>query len=322
MHKKDFKIIKKIFKKSSKVFVMGHKDIDLDAFGAAIGICCYAFSKNKPSYIILDDTKLETSVKKVIEQYGKDLNIFKSKNIDKLLDDKSLLVIVDVNKKSLLQNSDILEKFKNIIVLDHHGIGLDTINLSSAHLFIDASASSTCEIITGLFEFENYILDPMIATTILAGIVLDTNNFIIKTDKETYHAACYLANCGADSRNVQYLLKQDIKEYIEMQKVITEVKVIKKIAVTKGLQTKVYRREDLAKIADTILLFNNIEASFVIGKIDNGIGISSRSMGNINVGQIMEEFGGGGDNHEAAAKIIDRSLNEVFSEITKKAKKL
>ena len=126
----------------------------------------------------------------------------------------------------------------------------------------------------------------------------------------------------SDSRGVQYLLKQDIKEYVEMQKVITEVKVIKKIAISKGLQTKVYRREDLAKIADTILLFNNIEASFVIGKIDNGVGISSRSMGNINVGQIMEEFGGGGDNHEAAAKITDRSLNEVFSEVTKKAKKL
>ena len=201
-------------------------------------------------------------------------------------------------------------------------MGIDTINIPQAHLFIDASASSTCEIITGLFEYENYVLEPTVATTILAGIVLDTNNFIIKTDKETYHAAYYLAKCGADSRGVQYLLKQDIKEYVEMQKVITEVKVIKKIAISKGLQTKVYRREDLAKIADTILLFNNIEASFVIGKIDNGVGISSRSMGNINVGQIMEEFGGGGDNHEAAAKITDRSLNEVFSEVTKKAKKL
>lgn len=322
MHKEDFKIIKKCFKKSSKVFIMGHKDVDLDAFGAAIGMFCYAFSKKRTSYIILDDKKLETSVKKVIEQYSKSLNIIKSKGINELLDDKSLLVIVDVNKKSLLQNSEVLEKFKNIIVIDHHGVGIDTINIPQAHLFIDTSASSTCEIITGLFEYENYVLEPTVATTILAGIVLDTNNFIIKTDKETYHAAYYLAKCGADSRGVQYLLKQDIKEYVEMQKVITEVKVIKKIAISKGLQTKVYRREDLAKIADTILLFNNIEASFVIGKIDNGVGISSRSMGNINVGQIMEEFGGGGDNHEAAAKITDRSLNEVFSEVTKKAKKL
>ena len=301
---------------------MGHKDVDLDAFGAAIGKCCYAFSKNKTSYIILDDKKLETSVKKVIEQYSKSLNVIKSKGIDELLDDKSLLVIVDVNKKSLLQNNEVLEKFKNIIVTDHHGVSIDTINIPQAHLFIDTSASSTCEIITGLFEYENYVLEPTVATTILAGIVLDTNNFIIKTDKETYHAAYYLAKCGADSRGVQYLLKQDIKEYVEMQKVITEVKVIKKIAISRGLQTKVYRREDLAKIADTILLFNNIEASFVIGKIDNGVGISSRSMGNINVGQIMEEFGGGGDNHEAAAKITDKSLNEVFSEVTKKAKKL
>ena len=107
------------------------------------------------------------------------------------------------------------------------------------------------------------------------------------------------------------MLKQDIKEYIEMQKVITEVKILKNIAISKGLQTKTYRREDLAKIADTILLFNNIEASFVIGKVSSGIGISARSMGDINVGEMMESIGGGGNNTEAAAILTDKTLNQA-----------
>lgn len=322
MHKSEFKRINKCFKRSSKVFVMGHKDTDLDAFGATIGICCYATSKNKYSYVILDDKKLESSVKKVIEQYNDDICIIKSNEVKKYIDQKSLLVIVDVNKKSLLQNSGILTEFNNILIIDHHGTGLDTIDLSQAQFLIDTTASSTCEIIASLFEYENYILDPNVATTMLAGIVLDTNNFIIKTDMETYRSAYYLSRCGADSRRVQYLLKQNIKEYIEMQKVITEVRVINKIAISRGLQTKTYRREDLAKIADTILLFNNIEASFVIGKVDGGIGISSRSMGDINVGEVMEKYGGGGDNHEAATKICDKTLNEIFNLIIKEAKKL
>lgn len=322
MHKKEFKKINKCFKRSSKVFIMGHKDTDLDAFGAAIGMCCYATSKNKYSYVILDDRKLESSVKKVVEQYNKDICIIKSNEVKKCIDKNSLLVIVDVNKKSLLQNNDILTEFNNILVIDHHGTGIDTIDLPQVQFFVDITASSTCEIIASLFEYENYILDSNVATTMLAGIVLDTNNFIIKTDMDTYRSAYYLSRCGADSRRVQYLLKQNIKEYIEMQKVITEVKVINKIAISRGLQTKIYRREDLAKIADTILLFNNIEASFVIGKVNGGIGISSRSMGDVNVGEVMERYGGGGDNHEAATKIVDKTLNEVFNLIIKEAKKL
>ena len=107
-----------------------------------------------------------------------------------------------------------------------------------------------------------------------------------------------------------------------MQKGITEVKITKKIAISKGLQTKVYRREDLAKIADTILLFDNIEASFVIGKTVNGIGVSARSMGEIDVGKIMETIGGGGNTTEAATVITDKSLSEVLDLVNKTIKKI
>lgn len=322
MQIKDFALIKKKIKKSSNIFIMGHKSIDLDAFGAALGIFCYASVNKKDAYLVIDDKKMEATVKRAISGYKEQINIINGKNVNDLVDSKSLLVIVDTTKTSLVQNSDILSLFNDIVIIDHHNMGNNTISGENVLIFNDVQASSTCEIIVKMLDSDGYSIPGDIATTLLAGIVLDTNNFIIKTDVDTYYAAYYLAKCGADSRQVQYLLKEDIKEYIEMQKVITEVKVIKNIAISKGLQTKIYRREDLAKIADTILLFKNIEVSFVVGKTSEGIGISARSMGNIKVGEILETLGGGGDDYEAATIIFDKNLNEVVDLIIKTAKKI
>lgn len=321
MQGKDLKNIKKILKKASNIYIMGHKGIDLDAFGAALGIYCYASYLKKEANIVIDERKLESSTSKAVTGFRTKINIIKSKEIKERYDDNSLLVIVDTNKQFLLQNPKTLDEFNNVIVIDHHSISDTSISNENIRLFVDTQYSSTCEMITQMLINDNYYIDSEIATMLLAGIVLDTNNFVIKTDTNTYYAAYYLSKCGANSTKVQYLLKQDIKEYINMQKVITDVVVIKNIAISRGLQTQIYRREDLAKIADTILLFSNIEASFVVGKIDGGIGVSARSMGNIDVGKLLESFGGGGDNHEAATKITDKSLNEVFDSIIKLSKK-
>ena len=322
MQREDFLFIKKQIKKASNVFIMGHKHVDLDAFGASLGFYCYASLNKKNAYLVIDDKKLEKSVQSNIDYYKDKINIIKSAAVSKMVNNKSLLIIVDTTKKTLFQNSEIIYLFEKIIVIDHHSMGSDSIEEDKAVIFNDTDASSTCEMLVKMLDNDGYLLPSDVATTVLSGIVLDTNNFVIRTDEDTYYAAYYLSRCGADSREVQYLFKEDIKEYIEMQKVITEVKMVKKIAISKGLQTKTYRREDLAKIADTILLFKNIEVSIVIGKTDDGIGISARSMGNIDIGKVMEEFGGGGDSHEAATVIKDDSLNNVVDKIVKRARKL
>lgn len=322
MSRKDFDLIEKKIRQSSSVFIVGHKNIDLDAFGAALGVYCYVMNSNRKAYIIIDDKKLEKSVKKVIENFKEKVNIIKSSEAKKMYDSNSLLVIVDTNKSYLIQNEEIFDLIEDKVVIDHHNITNSSITEQQAFILNDTSVSSTCEIITNMLDYHKYLIDAEVATVLLSGIVLDTNNFVIRTNTNTYYAAYYLAKCGACPREVQYLFKQDIKEYAEMQKVITEVKVIKNIAISKGLQTKVYRREELAKIADVILLFSNIEASFVIGKTSDGIGISARSMGNISVGPILELFGGGGDSHEAAAIVKNKKLSEVFEEVVKKSKKL
>ena len=311
MFEKEIIEFKKVLKEASNVFIMGHKNIDLDSFAGCLISYCYSLLYKKHTFVVLDEKKFETSVNKAISEYSKKLNIISSGKVKEEIKSKSLLIIVDTNKKSLLQNSEILSLFDKIVIFDHHNVGSDTVSGDNVYLYNYPSLSSTVEIMTNLLIHDNYVIDEDVATVLLAGMFLDTNGFALKTTSDTYYAAYYLTSCGADNKKVQYLLKQDIKEYIEMQKVITEVKILKNIAISKGLQTKTYRREDLAKIADTILLFNNIEASFVIGKVSSGIGISARSMGDINVGEMMESIGGGGNNTEAAAILTDKTLNQA-----------
>ena len=216
----------------------------------------------------------------------------------------------------LINNSKFIDKFTNVINIDHHDSSENSINASLS--IIDYDASSTCEMIASFIRENEGRIAPRVATVLLAGIVLDTNGFSISTTADTFYYSSYLMMNGADNTEVQYLLKQDLKAYLARQKVLTSAKIIKNIAISKGLQTMTYRREDLARIADTLLLFNNIEASFVIGKISkNEVGISARSFGDFNVKNVMESFGGGGDEEGAAARVTDMTTNEIYNELIK-----
>lgn len=308
--------IKKIIKKSKNVFVVGHKNLDLDAIGACIGVSQIDTHFNKNSYIIIDDEKNELGVEKLLTELDDKTILIKSKDIPKYHYKDSILIIVDTNKAHLLQNDQIIHYFNHIIILDHHQESDQTI--PNTIQIINEKASSACEIVTGLIEKYQVKLTPTTATHILAGIVLDTNNFIVKTTQETYLSAYYLTKQGANPKKVQSYFKQDIKEYLERQKVISKVKVIHdKYALIVAPEKQQYKREELAKIADTLLRFKNIEASFVLGnRIDGGIGLSARSEGSINVGEIAENLGGGGDNHDAAAQINNgKTLTEVSLEL-------
>lgn len=302
--------IKKLINKADEVYIMGHKHIDLDALGACLGMYEYVVRQKKDGHIIIDDETLELSSRKVIDKAKFKINIINSKQMNDLVSKKSLLILVDMNKQFLAQNPEVIDYFQNIIVIDHHDRGVST--LDRGVVIIDTQAASTTEMVSDFLIHNKIPLNEDLATYLLAGIVLDTNNFVVKTDENTFKVSYLLTKNGASPKKVQYLLKQDLNEYIERQKVITDVKVFGKVALTKGLQKVIYKREDLAKIADTLLFFNKIEASFVIGRIsDDEIGVSARSMGNINVGKIMEKFGGGGDAHEAATRIKVDQLKEL-----------
>lgn len=309
--------IKRIIKRSKNIFIMAHKNLDLDALGACIGVASICDGFHKKNHIIIDDEKNELSVGKVLKELESKYSIIKSAQIPKYHHKRSILIIVDTNKAQLLQNDKVLHYFNQIIILDHHQETEQAIS-KTTHI-INENASSACEIVTNLIEIYHIKLSEKSATYILAGIVLDTNNFVVKTNMKTYQAAYYLAQQGADPIKVQYFLKQDIKEYIMRQKVITEVEVIEnKYALSIAPDKLKYKREELAKIADTLLQFNHIEASFVLGnRKDGGVGLSARSVGKVDVGEIAENLGGGGDNHDAAAHILDKTLKEAEEELRK-----
>lgn len=308
------KELNKAIRGSKNVFLMAHKDLDLDALGSCIGLSTILGQKKKNCYIIIDDKNHELGVEKVLRELEGCIKIIKSEEVDRYLYpklSKNLLIILDTNKTDLVQSKDILKKIEKKVIIDHHDTSKTTIK--GALTIIDNEVSSTCEMIAELVEHYDVELEPYYATVLLSGIVLDTNNFTLKTTAETYYAAYYLSSLGASAKKVQYLLKQDIMDYTERQKLLADIQTINnRIAFTKATPYTIYRREDLAKVADTLLFFNNIEASFVIGKIGKDtVGISARSLGNYNISKILEKLGGGGDTYNGAARFEKTTISKV-----------
>lgn len=306
--------LNKAIRGSKNVFLMAHKDLDLDALGSCIGLSTILGQKKKNCYIIIDDKNHELGVEKVLRELEGCIKIIKSEEVDRYLYpklSKNLLIILDTNKTDLVQSKDILKKIEKKVIIDHHDTSKTTIK--GALTIIDNEVSSTCEMIAELVEHYDVELEPYYATVLLSGIVLDTNNFTLKTTAETYYAAYYLSSLGASAKKVQYLLKQDIMDYTERQKLLADIQTINnRIAFTKATPYTIYRREELAKVADTLLFFNNIEASFVIGKIGKDtVGISARSLGNYNISKILEKLGGGGDTYNGAARFEKTTISKV-----------
>lgn len=311
------KKVNKAIKKAKTIFLMAHKDLDLDALGSSIGMYMVLKRKKKKCYIIVDDKTHEMGVEKVLRELDGVIEIIRSENIDEYLDpnNKNLLIVLDTNKTELVQSQDVLKKIKNKMVIDHHDLGKTSIK--DCIMINDNKVSSTCEMITSLIEFYDVEIDSYYATILLSGIVLDTNNFTLNTTAETFYASYYLSSLGASAKKVQYLLKQDLEEYSERQKLMADIETLEgNVAFTKASQNTVYRREDLAKVADTLLFFNNIEASFVVGRIGKDtVGVSARSLGNYDISKILEKLGGGGDAFNGAAKFEDTTIAKVSQEV-------
>ena len=305
-------------RRSKNIFLMAHKNLDLDALGSCIGLYRLLKKRKRNCYIIIDDQQHEPGVEKVLRELEGCLDIVKSDNLGEFLHkraNKNLLIILDTNKTELVQSKDALKKIEKKIVIDHHDLGKSSIKDSI--MINDNNVSSTCEMIASLIEYYDVEIDSYYATILLSGIVLDTNNYTLNTTAETFYMSYYLATLGASAKKVQYLLKQDIAEYTERQKLLSDIQTIDgHIAITKASPYTIYRREELAKVADTLLFFNNIEASFVIGKTGKDtIGLSARSLGTYDITKILEKLGGGGDNTSGAAKFEETTISKVEQEL-------
>lgn len=315
--------LKELVEESSRIFIMGHKYPDMDAIGASIGVLKIARMNGKESYVILNEKEVDSSVEKLLEEVKARTDIYNhfispQEALDMNMSN-ALLIIVDTHKPSLVIDERLVNKVNRIVVIDHHRRSEEFVH-NPLLVYMEPYASSTSELVTELLEYHpNSQLDMIEATALLAGIIVDTKSFTLRTGSRTFDAASYLRSKGADTVLVQKFLKEDVDIYIKRAKLIEAARIYRDgIAITKGDPNEAYSQVLIAQTADTLLTLENVEASFVISKRpDETIGISARSLGLINVQLIMEALGGGGHLTNAATQLSEISIDEAEQRLIK-----
>lgn len=311
--------LEELIAKADKVFIMGHNYPDMDSLGSSLGIRRIAQMNNKEAWIILESDQLSTNIVKMMEVIDKDSNISKhiisSEQANDRVTENSLIVMVDVHRPSMVPAPELMEVSNKVVIIDHHRRGQE-FPKNPVLVYIEPYASSASELITELFEYQSNDVDSINkieATTMLAGIIVDTRNFSLRTGSRTFDAASYLQSNGADTLLIQKALKESLDTYLLRSHLLETMEFVSAgLAVASGEDDRVYDTVLAAQTADTMLSMEGVEASFVITKRRDGrVGISARSLGQINVQRFMEELGGGGHLSNAATQVEDSTVSEV-----------
>ena len=304
---------------SDKVIVMGHKYPDMDAIGASMGIRYVAELNGREGYIVIDFSQIDTAVKRLLSELKEQNPSLYSRIITpeealEIATNRTLLVIVDTHKPSLVIEERLLSKSERVVVIDHHRRGEEFIK-NPLLVYMEPYASSTAELVTELLEYQpkKKKISMLESTALLAGIIVDTKSFSLRTGARTFDAAAYLRTNGADTILVQKFLKEDIGTYIQRGQLIETVYFYKDgLAIAKGDDHYIYDSVLIAQAADTILTMNGVQASFVIARrSEDVVGISARSLGEVNVQLIMEQMNGGGHLTNAATQIRGASVEDA-----------
>ena len=302
---------------AGQVYVMGHEYADMDAVGAAAGVCCAARKKGKKAQIVIDmeGNNARPLVRK-LEELPEYRDVFVS-GPDAFLHAQAgaLLVVVDTNRPELVENRQLLDACNRVAVIDHHRRAADYIE-NAALNFHEPYASSASELVTELLQ---YLVEPSDllrgeAEALLAGIVLDTKNFSMRAGSRTFEAAAFLRRAGADPAEVRRYFQSDLPSMIQRYDIIRCAKMVHgDIAV--AVAEREVSRVTAAKAADDLLTLQGIQASVVLYRQGNGVSMSGRSLGEINVQVILESLGGGGNATSAGGHVPDSGLEEVRSRL-------
>ncbi|SFF16197.1 c-di-AMP phosphodiesterase, consists of a GGDEF-like and DHH domains [Paenibacillus catalpae] len=311
--------LRDLIKESGNVVIMGHKMPDMDAIGAAIGIMKAALLFGKEAYIVLEG--INPAIQKMMEMLREDEKFAKRfitpEQALGITDSRTLAVVVDTHKASMVKEPRILAQTNKIVVVDHHRRGEEFIS-TAILVYMEPYASSTCELVTELLQYihDRVLLDVREATALLAGITVDTKNFSLRTGARTFDAASFLRRNGADSTMIQRMLKEDLEEYVRKAEIIKHAEVFyDHVAIAVTEPGRKVAQLLIAQSADTLLNMTDIYASFVIGERPDGlIGISARSLGHMNVQVVMERMGGGGHLTNAAAQ-LEGTVQEVAAKL-------
>jgi c-di-AMP phosphodiesterase-like protein len=317
--------LRDLIKESDKVLIMGHKYPDMDSVGAAIGVLKAVQMTQKEGYIVLEEEN--PSIQRMMEQIAQQENLIKwfikPEQAKEIITNRSLVVVVDTHKATLVEEPKLLNMTHRIVVVDHHRRGEEFID-DALLVYLEPYASSTCELVTELLQYmhDRVQIDSLEATMLLSGMVVDTKSFSYRTGARTFEAASFLRRNGADSANVQHMLKEDLNAYLKRAEIIKNAKLLyETIALSVAEPNRKNSQLIIAQVADTLLNMTHITASFVVSERPDGlIGISARSLGQINVQIVMEKMGGGGHLTNAATQFegtvaeAEHKLFEVLEE--------
>ena len=304
-----------------EIFVMGHKLTDVDALGAAIGVYRAARMLEKKAHIVINEVSASLrplySAYENNPDYPEDLFLTSSEALE-MASESSMVIVVDTNRPMMTECEGLLKISKTVVVLDHHRQSAD--NIENAVLsYIEPYASSACEMISEVLQYivDDIKIPKLEASSLYAGIMIDTNNFAYRTGVRTFEAAAFLRRCGADITLVKKMFRDDMESYQVKAAIISSAEVFcEKYAIAKNLCSNVESPTILgAQAANELLEINEIKASFVLTVYNGRISVSARSIDEANVQVIMEKLGGGGHINAAGAQFdhtdIDRAVAEV-----------
>lgn len=306
---------------NDKVIVMGHKISDVDSIGAGIGIYRAAKSLNKRAHIVVNNPTM--SVRPIIESFRQNADydehmFINSEAAREIVDNNTVVVVVDTNKPSYTECEELLQKTKTIVVLDHHRQGSEVIK-NAVLSYIEPYASSTCEMVAEILQYfsDDIRIYNIEADALYSGIMIDTNNFTAKTGVRTFEAAAFLRRCGADVTRVRKMFRDDVKSYKAKAEAIRNVETYKgsfaiSVCPSEGIDSPTVVA---SQAANELLNVDSIRASFVLTDYQNKIYISARAIDEVNVQIIMERLGGGGHINMAGAQLPGISVNEAIRQL-------
>ena len=306
--------LKEFMVAKDKVVVMGHKISDVDSIGAGIGIYRAAKSLNKKAHIVVNNPTM--SVRPIIENFMNNPDYDEHMFVDSaeakdIVDNNTVVVVVDTNKPSYTECEELLSKTKTIVVLDHHRQGAEVIS-NAVLSYIEPFASSACEMVAEILQYfsDDIRIYNIEADALYSGIIIDTNNFTAKTGVRTFEAAAFLRRCGADVTRVRKMFRDDVASYRAKAEAIRHVETYRNyfaIAVcpSEGLDSPTIVA---SQAANELLNISSVRASFVLTDYNHTIYFSARAIDEVNVQLIMERLGGGGHINMAGAQLKDETM--------------
>jgi len=304
---------------SDKVIFVGHQNADYDSLGAAIGLQRAVRTLGKIPYIVTDGSSsvapMEQEIYGIEEYNGM---MISPDDAAEIITMNTLLVVLDTHRPSMIPGNNLTEKTTKVVLIDHHRRSTEFLSNISL-IYHEPYASSTCEMATEILQYidEGKKMSPFEAKALYVGMVMDTKNFTVKTGVRTFEAASYLRRYGVNTQDVRILFNVDINDYNHRAELIKNANLVcENVLVTKSDKEYPNMRVVASQTADEMLNLSGVKAAFVVYPHENGISVSARSLGEINVQEILETLGGGGHSTVAGAHLETKDKDMALSDVT------